>query len=252
MTFGQVAEKVLAALEPGWSNKMHRHQWRRSLSVEAASLSNMPVDKVDTAAVLSVLAPLWTTRPETAVRLRLRLERVLDWATAHGHRTGENPARWRGHLKNLLPRQAHMRQHFKAAPFDELPELMQRVRAIDGFAPRALEFTTLTACRTREVLYARWPEVDLDARLWTIPAVRMKSRRQHTVPLSDRAVEILRELPRMGEFIFAGRDRAGHLSHPAMLYVLRRLGAAPRRTACARPSGHGRKSGQASSARSWR
>jgi integrase len=225
VTFGQVAEKVLAALEPGWSNQMHRHQWRRSLTVEAAALSGMPIDRVDTAAVLSVLMPLWTTRPETALRLRLRLERVIDWAQAHGHRSGENPARWRGHLKNLLPRQAHQRQHFAAAPFDELPELMRRVRAIDGFAPRALEFTTLTACRTREVLHANWDEVDLDTRLWMIPAARMKSRRPHTVPLSDRAIEILRGLPRMGGFIFAGRDRGKPLSHPAMLYVLQRLGS---------------------------
>jgi integrase len=178
VTFGQAAEKVLAALEPGWSNKTHRYQWRRSLVRDAASLSAVPVDRIDTAAVLSVLTPLWTTRPETAARLRLRLERVLDWARAHGHRSGENPARWRGHLRDLLPRRSRQRQHHAAVPFERLPELMQQVRAVEGFGARALEFCVLTACRTSEVLGAHWNEIDFDARLWVVPANRMKSRRE--------------------------------------------------------------------------
>ena len=225
LTFGQVAERVLAALEPGWTNKMHRHQWRRSLTVDAASLRDMPIDRIDTAAVLSVLTPLWTTRPETASRLRLQLERVLDWARAHSHRGGENPARWRGHLRDLLPKRTMQVQHYAAAPFDELPEIMQQVRAIDGFASRALEFCILTACRTSEVLGARWDEIDLEARLWCIPAGRMKSRREHRVPLSDQAGNILRELPRMNEFLFPGQKRGHHLSHVRMLLVLRQIGS---------------------------
>lgn len=225
MTFGELTEKVLAALEPDWTNKTHKHQWRRSLTVDAAALRDMPIDRVDTEAVLAVLTPLWTTRPETAARLRLRLERALDWARAKGHRSGENPARWRGHLRDLLPRRIQQRQHFAAVPFDELPNLMQQVRAIDGFAPRALEFTVLTACRTKEVLQARWEEFDIEARIWAVPKSRMKSRRPHIVPLSDRAVAIIRDLPRMGEFVFAGRHRDEHLSHPAMLNLLRRLGS---------------------------
>jgi integrase len=222
MTFGELAEKVFVALEPDWTNKTHKHQWRRSLTVDAAALCDMPIDRVDTEAVLAVLTPLWTTRPETAARLRLRLERALDWARAKGHRSGENPARWRGHLRDLLPRRIQQRQHFAAVPFDELPNLMQQVRAVDGFAP---EFTVLTACRTKEVLQARWEEFDIEARVWGVPKSRMKSRREHIVPLSDRAVAIIRELPRMGEFVFAGRHRDEHLSHPAMLNLLRRLGS---------------------------
>jgi integrase len=156
--------------------------------------------------------------------LRLRLERTLDFARARGWRSGENPARWRGHLRDLLPKRTDQRQHFKAVPFDELPKLMQQVRAIpNDFAARALEFTILTACRTSEVLKAEWSEIDLEAREWMIPAAKMKSRRLHIVPLSDRAIEILRGLPRMGEFVFPGWKRGQHMSHNRMLLILRPL-----------------------------
>ena len=226
MTFGELTEKVLAALEPDWTNKTHKHQWRRSLTVDAAALRDMPIDRVDTEAVLAVLTPPWARRGRRRRQgCGERLERALDWARAKGHRSGENPARWRGHLRDLLPRRIQQRQHFAAVPFDELPNLMQQVRAIDGFAPRALEFTVLTACRTKEVLQARWEEFDIEARIWAVPKSRMKSRRPHIVPLSDRAVAIIRDLPRMGEFVFAGRHRDEHLSHPAMLNLLRRLGS---------------------------
>ena len=226
MTFGELTEKVLAALEPDWTNKTHKHQWRRSLTVDAAALRDMPIDRVDTEAVLAVLTPPWARRGRRRRQdYGERLERALDWARAKGHRSGENPARWRGHLRDLLPRRIQQRQHFAAVPFDELPNLMQQVRAIDGFAPRALEFTVLTACRTKEVLQARWEEFDIEARIWAVPKSRMKSRRPHIVPLSDRAVAIIRDLPRMGEFVFAGRHRDEHLSHPAMLNLLRRLGS---------------------------
>jgi integrase len=225
MTFAQAAEKVLAALEPGWSNQTHRHQWRRSLLVDAVALADITISRVDTAAVLSVLIPLWTSRPETAARLRLRVERVLDWGAAHGYRSAENPARWRGHLKNLLPKRIDQPRHLAAAPFDDLPALMAQVRALDGFAPRALEFCVLTAARTGEVLGARWDEIDFDARLWVIPAARMKSRREHRVPLPDQALALIRDLPRTNEYLFPGRDRGRHLSHFAMLLVLRKIGS---------------------------
>jgi integrase len=225
LTFGQVAEMVLAALGPGWTNQKHAHQWRRSLTVDARMLRDVPIDRVDTEAVLSVLQPLWTKRPETASRLRLRLERTLDWARARGYRSGENPARWRGHLRDLLPRRTDRRQHFIAMPFDELPELLHRVRAVEGAVSCALEFTVLTACRTKEVLQAQWNEMDIEARLWTIPAARMKSRRPHIVPLPDRAIEIVQGLPRMGQFVFPGRSDGEHLSHIVMLHLLRRLGS---------------------------
>jgi integrase len=222
LTFGEVAEKVLAALGPGWTNRTHAHQWRRSLMWDARALHDMPVDKIDTEAILSVLTPLWTARPETASRLRLRLERALDFARAHSHRSGENPARWRGHLRDLLPRRTQRTQHFAALPFEQLPELMQQLRGLEGFAPSALQFTILTACRTSEVLGARWPEIDSKARLWTIPASRMKSRREFVVPLSDQAMDILRVLPRTNDLVFPGRDHVLH--HSTMIKVLRQLG----------------------------
>jgi integrase len=224
-TFGQVAEMVLTTLAPGWTNQTHAHQWRRSLTVDARALRDVPIDRVDTEAILGVLRPLWTSRPETASRLRLRLERTLDWARARGYRSNtENPARWRGHLRDLLPRRTDRRHHFKALPFEQLPELMQRLRGLEGFAPRALEFTILCATRTKETLQARWAEISFADREWTVPASRMKSRNEFVVPLSDQTMALLRDLPRMGEFVFPGRDPSQHLSHPAMLNVLHQLG----------------------------
>jgi integrase len=221
-TFGETAEMVLAALGPDWTNATHAQQWRHSLIVRAAALHDVPVDKIDTEMVLSVLQPLWTKRPETAARLRLRLERTLDWARAKGYRSGENPCRWRGHLRDLLPKRKRRPNHFMALPFEQLPDLMQQLRSLEGFAPSALQFTILTACRTSEVLGARWHEIDSKAKSWTIPESRMKSRREFIVPLSDQAIEILRDLPRMDELVFPGRD--GVLSHLAMIRVLRQLG----------------------------
>jgi integrase len=222
LTFGQVADKVLAALSPGWTNRTHAHQWRRSLTWDARALRDVQVDKIDTEAVLSVLQPLWTSRPETASRLRLRLERTLDWARARGYRSGENPCRWRGHLRDLLPRRTDRRRHFAALSFEQLPELMQQLRSRKGFGPAALQFTILTACRTSEVLGARWQEIDSAAKQWTIPPSRMKSRRAFVVPLSDQAMHLLCDLPRMNELVFPGRDHILH--HSTMSKVLRQLG----------------------------
>jgi integrase len=222
LSFGEVAEKVLDTLGPGWTNQAHADQWRHSLMIQAAALHDMPVDKIDTEAVLSVLKPLWTKRPETASRLRLRLERTLDWARAKGYRSGENPARWRGHLRDLLPRRTEKTQHFAALPFEQLPELMQELRGLEGFAPSALAFCLLTACRTSEVLGMRWDEINFQDQTWSIPPARMKSSREFIVPLSDQAMDVLRNLPRMGELVFPGRN--GVLSHLAMIRVLRQLG----------------------------
>jgi integrase len=203
----------------------HGEQWAYSLNVLAAPLRSLPVDKIDPAKILEVLQPCWLRTPDTAQRLRLRLERVLDWARAHGYREGENPARWRGHLKNLLPQQQRQRTHFAALPYAEVPALVQRLRTWESVSARALAFTILTACRTSEVLGARWDEIDFGAKVWTVPAARMKSRREFRVPLSDQAVDLLRELRegRTADVVFPGwRSRPINVS--AMRLVLHELG----------------------------
>jgi integrase len=166
------------------------------------------VADVDTGMVLKALEPIWATKPETASRVRGRIEAVLDWSKARGYREGENPARWRGHLDKLLPARRKVRkvEHHAALAYAELPAFMADLRQREGIGARALEFAILTAARTGEVIGATWSEIDLDARLWTIPADRMKGRRQHRVPLSDRALEILgRAAAHPGqEFVFPG------------------------------------------------
>jgi integrase len=186
----------------------------------------MPVAQVGTDDILRVLKPLWLSKAETASRLRGRIERVLDFAKARGMRSGENPARWRGHLDAVLPKRAKLtRGHHKAMPFNEVPEFMGKLGEMDGVSPGALEFAVLTAARSGEVLGARWDEIDLDAKSWTIPRERMKAARVHRVPVADRAVAILSQLAqvRTSEFIFPGLKRAKPLSSMALEMVLRRM-----------------------------
>jgi integrase len=222
-TLGECADRVLQDLSPGWTNAKHAQQWRRSLTVEAAALRDVPVDKIDTEAVLQVLRPLWLAKAETASRLRTRIERTLDYAAAHGYRGRDNPARWRGQLRDLLPRQTIQRQHHVALPYDEIPALMQRLQAMDSLGARALAFTVLTACRTKEVLGARWSEIDLAAKFWTVPASRMKSRREHRVPLSDAAIALLQglwEWRTSSDLVFPGHRRGQPINGKAMQLVL--------------------------------
>ena len=185
------------------------------------------VQDVDVALITRVLEPIWTTKPETATRLRGRIERVLDWAKARGFRTGENPARWRGHLDQLLPARSKVRsiRHHAALPFGELPQFMITLRERGGVSAQALEFAFLTAARTGEVIGASWDEIDLGSRTWTIPANRMKGHRAHRIPLSDRAVALLDEVrqTRSSEFAFS-RPGGNPLSNMALLMVLRRMG----------------------------
>lgn len=168
--------------------------------------------------------PLWSTKTETASRLRGRLESILDWATARGYRTGENPARWRGHLDQLLPQRSKVApvQHHSALPYAELPAFMTELRAQDGLSARALEFTILTAARSGEALGARWSEIDLKARTWTVPASRMKGGKEHVVPLSERVVKIVTTIPRSGDLLFEGA-RGRPLSDMSMTMLLRRM-----------------------------
>ncbi len=225
-TFSVFAEEHIKTMEAGWRNPKHRAQWRSTLKTYAATLKDAPVDQVTTADVLAVLKPIWSTKPETASRVRGRIEAVLDAAKAASLRTGDNPAAWRGHLDNLLPARARLsRGHHAAMPIDDTPAFLAELRQAKGVSPRALEFTILTAARSGEAIGARWAELDLERRVWTVPAERMKSGREHRVPLTDRAAEILEEMAmlRVSVYVFPGSKRDAPLSIMALAMVLRRL-----------------------------
>ncbi len=197
MTFGEAADAYIDAHRAGWKNDAQAHQWAQSLKDHGPE-RDLPVAEVDTAAVLRALNRIWTTKTETATRVRGRIERVLDWSRVRGLREGENPARWKGHLDHLLPRPAKIRKagHFAAMPYRDVPAFMARLVERDGLARRALRFTILTAARTEETTGATWPEFDLEAGVWTIPGERMKAGKEHRVPLVAEAVDLLRVLPR--------------------------------------------------------
>jgi integrase len=225
-TFGQVADELLEAKGREWRNEKHREQWRIALTETASALRARPIDEIDTEAVLSALKPLWGDKAETASRLRGRIEAVLDCAKAQGHRAGENPARWRGHLAHLLPKRGKLtRGHHAAMAYRDVPDFMDRLRQIDTTPARALEFAILTAARSGEVYRATWVEIDLENRLWVIPAARMKAAREHRVPLCSRALEIIEQMSvaKISEFIFPGRRARKPLSHIAMAKVLKRM-----------------------------
>jgi integrase len=241
MTFRQAAEAYIAAQEIGWKNAKHARQWPTTLKAYAYPvLGDLPVAAIDTGLVMKVLGPIWTAKPETASRVRGRIEKVLDWAAASGYRQGENPARWRGHLQNLLSapaktkravRQAQERgEHHGALPYAKVAGFMATLRAQPGTAARALEFTILTAARTGEVIGARWSEIDLEGRVWVVPGDRMKAGKEHRVPLSDRAVAILGNGGARGDYVFEGGKPGQPLSNMAMLAALKRMGLRGRGT----------------------
>jgi integrase len=225
-TFGEMADQVREALSAGFRNEKHKAQWKSTLATYAAPLRAKPVDTITTDDMLAILIPIWTTKPETASRLRGRIEKVLDAAKAKGSRGGENPARWRGHLDHLLPRPSKLaRGHHPAMPYDEVSQFVSKLREREAIAALALELCILTAARSGEILGMRWPEIDLDKKTWTVPAARMKAGREHRVPLSPRAVAILRKLEKLkaGQFVFPGQARNKPLSNMAMEMVLRRM-----------------------------
>jgi integrase len=227
VTFGEIADELLKAKAREWRNEKHQEQWRWSLTTGASELRPRPVDEIDTEAVLSVLRPIWGTTPETAQRLRARIEAVLDAAKAQGLRAGENPATWRGHLSHLLPkRQKLSRGHHAALPYSEMAGFMARLRTETSIAAKALEFCILTAARTGEVLSCCWDEIDLMAKVWTLPPARTKAGREHRVPLSSRTCEILGGVKpkEPGGFVFPSPRGPRPLSHIAMAKVLDRLG----------------------------
>ena len=223
--FRECAEAYIASHEAGWRDPRSHRQWVRSLtSYVYPRFGDLPVAAIDTALVLAALEPIWRTKPETASRVRGRIESILDWARVRGYRTGENPARWRGHLDHLLPARNRVRRvkHFAALPYAELPALMARLRDQRGAPAAGLEFLILTAARTNEVLGARWGEID--GNVWTVPAERMKSGKPHRVPLSDRAVEIVASLPREAEFIFVGAGTSATSNPHQLKRALHRMG----------------------------
>ena len=220
-TFERVMDTLFDDLEGGWKEGKHKAQWRGLVTRHGAGLLAKPVADIGTEDVLAVLRPLWTKRPETARRLRQRVEKVLDAARVRQLRSGENPARWKGHLDLLLARQPRLvRGHHKAMPWRELPPFMAALRQREALAARALEFTILTGARTGETLGATWPEIVGDE--WVIPAARMKGGRPHRVPLSDEALAAIGEPLR--RHVFSGDGASGHLSTGAMERVLDRMG----------------------------
>jgi integrase len=231
MTFAECAAAYIAAHRAGWKNPKHAAQWPSTLDTYVYPVFGaLPVQSVDVGLVMKSIERLWTEKPETASRVRGRIESVLDWATARGHRTGENPARWKGHLENLLPARRNVRriEHHAALPYGELADFMIELRQQEGAAARALEFAILTVARTGEVIGARWGEINAAERLWTIPAARMKAGKEHRVPLSHPAMAIVSEMSslRSGDFVFANGKTGQPLSNMAMLMLLRRMGRA--------------------------
>jgi integrase len=233
ITFKECAESYIASHRAGWRNGKHAAQWQATLATYAEPvIGPLPVQAIDTALVVKALEPIWTTKPETAGRVRGRVESILDWAKVRGYREGENPARWRGHLDKLLPARGKVRrvEHHAGLPHAELPRFLVALREQEGIAARALEFMVLTAARTGETIGARWFEFDLLDRTWTVPAARMKAGREHRVPLSARAFAILEEMQAHRNaddgFVFAGGKPGKPLSNMAFLMLLRRMGRA--------------------------
>lgn len=226
-TFGEFADEYVEAMRPSWRNAKHAAQWSMTLTEYAKPLRRLPIDAVTTEEILRTLRPIWRRTPETAERLRGRIENVLSSAKAKGLRGGENPAAWKGHLDQLLPkRQRLTRGHHAALPFNDLAEFFGNLSAKSATAARALQFLILTAARSGEVLGATWSEVDLDRGLWVVPASRMKAGKEHRVPLSEAALNVLRSVDvglRPDDYLFWGKSPDRPLSNMAMSMLLRRM-----------------------------
>jgi integrase len=229
ITFAEAAQEFHKQREPGWKNPKHAAQVQSTLKTYAFPvIGKLPVDVIDTPLVLKVLRPIWNTKTETAARTRGRIEAVLAWAQVNGYRSGDNPARWRGHLELALPKRSDVAkvEHHAALPYQNVPAFMLALGQREGVAPVALQFLILTAARTGEVIGARWSEVDFENAVWTVPASRMKAGREHKVPLSKPAVDLLRSLYRENgnEHLFIGSRNGTPLSNMALIALLRRMG----------------------------
>lgn len=228
VTFKECAEKYIKADRPAWRNAKHAAQWESTLATYAYPvIGKLPVGDVETAHITKILEPIWATKPETASRVRGRIEAVLDYAATKRWRQGENCARWRGHLQHVLPKKAKVArvQHHAALPWPETGKFMAEIEKQEGVAALALHFTILTAARTGEVIGARWAEIDMNAKLWTIPADRIKAGREHRIPLSAEALAVLRKAEKLGGdvYVFPGAKAAKPLSNMAMAVLLRRM-----------------------------
>jgi integrase len=227
VTFKECAEQYYRFHSPKWNNAKHSAQFLSTLKMYAyPALGKLPVAAIDKALVLKAIEAIWYSKSETASRVRGRIESVLDFAMTRGYRTGDNPARWDGNLVHALPARSTIAkvQHHRALPFAELPDFAAQLAVREGIAARALEFTILCAARTGEVIGARWAEIDLTDMVWTIPAARMKAGKEHRVPLTARAVEILKALPREGDSVFPGGRKGAAISNMAMAELLKRMG----------------------------
>lgn len=229
ITFDKAAAAFIESHSPGWKNAKHGDQWRNTLATYASPVFGaMPVSNVNKALVLRVLEPIWRTKNETASRLRGRIEKILDWAKAQDYRTGDNPAAWRGHLEALLPAPGKVQkiEHHPALPWAQIGAFMCDLQAMPGSAALATELIVLTACRTSEALNSQWAEFDLDGALWTIPAARMKSGKEHVIPLSAAALAVMtkaRAESPDSDIVFPGR-KGKALSNMSCLAVLKRMG----------------------------
>lgn len=229
ITFEAAAQSYFDAHERSWKNAKHRAQFLSTMTAYVyPKIGKLSVAAIDTGLVLKCIEPIWADKTETANRVRGRIEFVLDWATVRGYRTGDNPARWKGHLAEALPARDKIQktEHHAALSFDELPAFGAELKRREGTAARALEFLILTAARTGEVIGATWDEIDLKTKVWTVPAGRIKGGKEHRVPLSEQALEILRLLPteKDNPFVFIGSSQGTGLSNMAMAAVLKRMG----------------------------
>ena len=227
VTFDACAEAYIRAHQVSWRNEKHRQQWTNTLKTYASPvLGSVPIQDIDVELIMRVVEPIWSTKTETARRVRGRIEVILDWAKVRGYRSGDNPARWRGHLNHLLPARSRVRavKHHAALPHTKIEAFMKDLRKLDGTSAAALEFLILTAARTSEVIGARWTEIDLQAKVWTVPSTRMKSGREHRVPLSSAAIKLLKRMKAASnDFVFPGQTLDYPLSNMALLMLLGRM-----------------------------
>jgi len=226
ITFDQCAAAFITAKRNEWRSQKHAATWPATIhKYVSPAIGKLPVDAIDTPLIMKVLQPIWDRIPETASRLRGRIESILDWATVSDFRQGENPARWKGHLEHLLaaPRKVKPKEHMPAMPYAAVPAFTARLRAEQGMSACALEFAILASARSGEVRGAVWSEFDVDRAVWEIPGHRMKAGKPHRVPLSRRCIEILRALPRQGDLVFPGRA-GGMMADSNLVYLLRKLG----------------------------
>lgn len=226
LTFAEAAEQCIATKRHEWKNAKHQHQWGATLKTYAyPTLGDVPVDQIKMEQVLSVLEPIWTTKTETATRLRQRIETVMDWAKARKLHEGDNPASLKGGLGQLLPKARKIAKvkHQPALPYRQINAFVQALRVKKGVSPKAFEFLILTATRSGEVLGAKWDEFDLEAKVWTIPAERMKAGREHRVPLSGRAITIINEMlaGRQCDYVFPAPAGKKGMSNGALLAVIK-------------------------------